>query len=336
MKKIIFTLLIVFSSHVFGQGKLVFSIDLIRHGDRAPGDQIPTSYIHWKEGLGELTEKGINQEIQLGKQLRIKYIDQYHLLPKVYDANTLYARSTDKNRTIKSADALLLGLYPLNYRKLADQKISVHIVPINDDQLLIVKPSTNVFDIVNRYLKNRNFWKERIAPIENKLNYWSKETKLSLKNIEELDQLADNLYIRKMHQLPLPNGISSEDADAIISLSDSVIVHDFKLKETTDPTGRNFIKAVANYLKLSMQNKTSLKYILFLGHDASIMCVMNTLGSPLEKTPPYASRLNFSLWKNADQYYVKVTFNNQPVVIPGCNKEICSVEQFYKITDSEN
>jgi len=323
----------VSSANAFAGDKLVFSIDLIRHGDRAPADQIPKSYIYWKEGLGELTENGINQEIQLGKNLRKKYIDQYHLLPNVYNVNTIYVCSTDKNRTIKSADALLLGLYPSSYREPANQKISIHVVPVNDDQLLIVKPSRNIFDVINRYLKNRRFWKNKTAPIQNKLNYWSKETELSLKNPEQLAQLADNLYIRKLHHLPLPKGISANDADEIISLSDSVSVHDFKLKEVTNPTGREFIKTVANYLKQSMQDQTLLKYVLLLGHDASIMCVMNTLGSPFEEIPPYASRLNFSLIKSDSDYYVKVSYNDKPVFIPACKGSICTLRQLDRLAE---
>lgn len=324
--------ILLISANAYADEKLLFSIDLIRHGDRTPGSQIPTSYINWKEGQGELTETGINQEKRLGEQLRIKYTEQSHLLPKIYNSDTIYVRSTDKSRTIKSADALLSGLYPSSYRKPENAKISIHVVPVNDDQLLIVKPSKNIFAIINRYLENHRFWKSKTDVIQDKLDYWSKDTGLSLTNPEQLDQLADNLYVRKLHHIPLPNGISLVDADEIISLSNSIIIHDFKLKEVTNPTGQEFIKTITNYLNQAIHNSTSLKYVLLSGHDASIMCVMNTLGSPLETMPPYAARLNFSLIENDNNYYVKVSYNDKPVFIPACKSNTCTLNQFYRLT----
>ncbi len=56
----------------------------------------------------------MRQEYLLGKALRQEYVAQYHLLPEVYDANTLYARSSDLPRTLMSAQSILFGLYPLH------------------------------------------------------------------------------------------------------------------------------------------------------------------------------------------------------------------------------
>jgi hypothetical protein len=80
----------------------------------------------------------------------------------------------------------------------------------------------------------------------------------------------------------------------------------------------------------ALQGKDTLKYILFSGHDSSIMSVMNTLGTPLEKLPRYASHLNFALFKSDGNYYVKVSMNNKPVIVPGCDKEMCLFSTFSK------
>ncbi len=45
----------------------VFSLDVIRHGDRTPLSTIPTAPYDWPEGMGQLTAKGMEQEYQLGR-----------------------------------------------------------------------------------------------------------------------------------------------------------------------------------------------------------------------------------------------------------------------------
>jgi hypothetical protein len=327
-------IIILVSSNCFADEKLVFSVDLIRHGDRTPADQIPRSYLNWKEGLGELTAKGIQQEIGLGKKLRMEYINQYHLLPNDFNKDTIYVRSTDYKRTIKSAEALLSGLYPLETRKPPNQKIIIHVVNVKDDNLLIVKPSKSIVAVINRYLKDHRFWKEKTVNLQKKLDYWSEATGLQLQNADQLRILADNLFIRQLYHLPLPKDINQEDADKIILLSDSVTTNDFKLKEVTNSTGRKFLQTVAAYLKQASQEKSPLKYALFLGHDASIMSVMTALGAPLETLPPYASRLNFSLIENNNHYYVKIHYNKKLVFVPFCKRTICTLPQFHKLGDN--
>jgi hypothetical protein len=242
----------------------------------------------------------------------------------------VYVRSTDVNRTIQSANYFLLGLYPLTTRN-SNQQIPIHIVPTNQDHLLVVKPKDNVFSLTKLYIKNRSLWIKKTISHQNKLQYWSNETGFSLTNFKNLGLLADNLYIRKLNHLPLPKGISDVDATQIISLGEFGMINRFKAKEFTEPMGQEFIKTILTNMKLAIEHKTSLKYILLSGHDSSIMAVMNTLQTPLEKIPHYASNLNFSLIKNNNQYYIKVNYNQKPVYIPACAGYVCTLTQLEKI-----
>jgi lysosomal acid phosphatase len=87
LRLIILGIFLLAATNVFANETLVFAIDLIRHGDRTPIYQVPKSPYFWQEGLGGLTAKGIEQEIQLGKQLRKEYIDQHQLLPRSYNSS---------------------------------------------------------------------------------------------------------------------------------------------------------------------------------------------------------------------------------------------------------
>lgn len=323
---------------VFAAEKLVFAVDLIRHGDRTPVAEISRAPFGWKEGLGALTAEGMQQEYQLGVSLRKKYVNQYHLLPADYQAETIYVRSTDMNRTLMSATSFLLGLYPLgsgatlaNSKQFAlpagFQPIPIHTVAIKQDKLLAVKPSKNIFSIISRYI----FTQRTSSLFKDKIPALNKATGMQINTLHELSDLADNLYIRKVHHISLPAGIKQNEANEIMALAEKSILATFKRKEMTYPMGHEFLLTVANYMRDIVHANSPLKYILFSGHDSSIMAVMNTLGSPVNKIPGYASDLNFSLWQDGDKYYVKVMLNNQAVMVPGCNKNICSIEQFYSI-----
>src|SRR5436189_131685 len=99
----LFFLLLIFKSFeslAQEKAKLVFALDLIRHGDRTPTENISAIPYLWSEGLGQLTAKGMQEEYELGVKLRKKYVDDYHLLPKYYRSETLYVRSTNFDRTL--------------------------------------------------------------------------------------------------------------------------------------------------------------------------------------------------------------------------------------------
>jgi hypothetical protein len=59
--------------------------------------------------------------------------------------------------------------------------------------------------------------------------------------------------------------------------------------------------------------------------------LLSALEAPLKKPPPYASRLNFSLFeKETDgSHHVHITLNYEPVFIPSCGGHSCSLEQFF-------
>ena len=185
--------------------------------------------------------------------------------------------------------------------------------------------------MITLYFYAQQLWKEKTEPLQDKMRHWRKITGSPIHNFQELTHLADNLYIRKLHHIALPSGMDTQDADTIISLGQWAMVTGFKRKEISYATGHTFLTTVVDDMNQSIQGKSALKYILFSGHDSSIMSVMNTLGTPLDTIPPYASHLNFALFKDQGNYYVKISMNNKPVIVPGCEKNRCLFSTFSKI-----
>lgn len=344
MKRFLYFIwILILTNSVCAAEKLIFAIDVIRHGDRTPIHEIPKQPYHWKEGLGELTAQGMHQEFELGASLRKKYIDEEHLLPAQYNAATLYVRSTDINRTLMSAESFLLGLYPLGTGPslstevpalpFAFQPIPIHTTPISKDRLLDTKPAKNPFTLLKLYFSIKKSWKKTIAPLQNQINSWSESTGLNLNNPVVFDSLADTLNVRKMHHIPYPKGISSDDADKIITLGQNAALTYFRYKEIYRPMGHRLLTTMSNYFNDTINNKSNLRYVLFSGHDTTLLTLMSTLGVPLDKMPHYASRLNVSLYDDNGKYYVKVYYNDQPVSIPSCGGYSCTLSQFSNLAE---
>jgi hypothetical protein len=110
-----------------------------RHGDRVPLLFIPSDPANgpesWPEGCGELTRKGVEQEFHLGELIRGRYGS---FLPQQYNGREFYVYSSNRNRTLMSAQAVLAGMFPREGSKPVDwvNPIPIHnAVPEDKDRV---------------------------------------------------------------------------------------------------------------------------------------------------------------------------------------------------------
>lgn len=306
MNKFCFNLLFLCSvpSLLFAEDTLIFAVDIIRHGDRTPIVPLSSVNYQWQEGPGQLTAEGMQQEYKLGLLFRKKYVEQAHLLPEHYEPGTMYVRSTDFDRTLMSAQSLLMGLYPpgtgpnifdsIPALPHAFQPIPIFSAPSKSDEVIVQHvPSTERLKLLAQYVYATKEWQEKNHELRDKYPLWSAFTGIPIKNLADLELLGDALYI---HQIA------------------------YSTKLMTN---------IAHYLNDGSQKKSKLKYVLLSAHDVTIASAMSFLGAPLEIAPPYASNLNFSLYEHSANYFlVKVTYNGNPVPIPACGGTTCDLEQF--------
>jgi lysosomal acid phosphatase len=344
-----FVLCLLFSVTSFASDKLIFAADIIRHGDRTPTNTIPNAPYSWPQGLGQLTAQGMQQEYMLGLQMHKRYIQENHLLPEHYLANTMYVRSSDLNRTLMSAESFLLGLYPLgtgpnlsasgghsalpaNY-----QPIAINTVPKEEEALLLPDANKSEYNtLVAKYVFSQPEWLQKTAEFKNKCALWQKATGYPLNHLDSVILFGDNLFVRKTHHINLPPGITHADADEIIATGNWALVTKFKPTIIGKTLSRPLLVTIANDFTNASLHLSSLKYALFAGHDITILSMMSALENPLTEPPHYASDLNFSLYENENKnYYVKITYNGIPVSIPGCSSD-CPLEQFNNFVKSQN
>lgn len=328
------------------KGKLIFAIDIIRHGDRTPEKELPADPHHWKEGLGQLTPIGMHQEFELGKKFREHYVSKAHLLAPTYSAEHVYVRASDYDRTLMSAESLLMGLYPLGtgpeflkdgYQEPAVegryQPIPIHTVPKDDERLLIPDSKRHHFVQIakNRVLKAKA-WKEKETELKPYFPAWSKATGVSITHLEQLVSIGDTLRVRKLYNIPLPQGLTPQDADKIIKAGQWVMIDSLKNEAIAKDSGGELLKEIATYLQQASTQKTPLKYLLYSGHDSTIMIATSALNAPLDEVPHYASHLNISLFDQGNNdYRVVFTYNDKPLILPCTGTNSCSLRRFYQL-----
>ncbi len=338
-----FLLLMIFfiTSYADNNEKLVFAIDIIRHGDRTPTNDIVTMPHAWKEGAGQLTAKGMRQEYELGKKFRHRYVEYYHLLPPQYESATLYVRSTDLDRTLMSAQSVMLGLYPLQTGPMLPgsqeyalpqgyQPIPIHTIS-NDQELLLVPDHDNYHykDLLKKYMYKDTAWQARNAALKNKYPAWSKATGVEIKDVYQLKPIADALFVRKLYHVPLPSGLTETDAEEIYEAGEWAFTYPFANPDLNQLTAARLFETICTELKNASEHRSAKKYLLFSSHDSTIMGQMAILQVPLTSIPPYSSDLNILLFQRGENnFYVKVMLNDQPVSIPKCGGTECSLSQF--------
>ncbi len=328
------------------KSSVIFAIDIIRHGDRTPIKEMSNDSYLWPEGLGELTALGMHQEFTLGQKLRKLYVQQYGLLPNNYTGATLYVRSSDYNRTLMSAQAALLGLYPLGSGPLLVkqkspalpmqyQPIPIHTIPQSDDSMLIPKQNQPEFKhLITKYVINTKAWQEKSRQYRVKLQGWSKVTGMRLQDLQQLTSLGDNLRIRMLHGVALPHGITNQDRDQIIELANWITTRIYGQYEVGAYGSRDLRLAISKYLTNAAESTDPiLKYVLFSAHDSTLMAIMSALSQPLATIPPYASDLRILLLKDQSNYSIELSFNEQKIKLKDC-LGVCSLTGFLQaLTD---
>lgn len=332
---------------LFAQGKLIFVIDVIRHGDRTPLIASPEMEKIWPQGVGQLTAKGMRQEYELGKLLRQQYVNQYHLLPKQYDINTMTVRSSAMPRTMMSAQSILFGLYPLGTGPSLDgsnkalpkglQPIPINTVPREQDSLLLPNHNKEEFkQLLETYVLNSPEWTQKDQELKSNYPVWSKIFDTPISNLFDLIHISDRLFIERLYNLPLPGGLRDKDADTLIGIGKWALLYIANHPKLALIAGSELAQTIKHEMSLATEQNRPLKYLLFVAHDTTLEAQLKLLGQSIDDIPPYASDLNYSLFDMGSYYEVKITYNQKPLFIQQCGGQACTLSDFTSMFDNYN
>ncbi len=82
-----------------------------------------------------------------------------------------------------------------------------------------------------------------------KVQEWRALTGLKINHLAEVGSFGDHLWIRKLHQIPLPVGMTEPISNELIDLMKWRMIHTMQVPEVCQPMGAQFLSAVQQYFK---------------------------------------------------------------------------------------
>ena len=345
---------------VLAASQVLQIIEVCRHGFRTPTSFYPWDSL-WTVGPGELVPVGMRQHFLLGSELRQRYVIEEPLLQPFYNASAVYFRSTDVNRTIMSAQSQLMGLFPPSTGpQLEESLASTAVPPIQVENIhylldslqtkalpgltqtlpVEVYPAAIDYELQANsacYLLKRNI--AALAPNYTQLaltnqfvyntllnsGYFPNSTVLQSK----YKTVLDDLLINSLAGHPLPAVFSVPGFIGNVSLLFNQL---FSLPYRSQLNARLYSSAFFADLISQLQPIANIgtftAFRLYSAHDTTIAGFLAGLQVFDFQQPPFASALLFETSRRSGQLYMRVIYNDQPLLIPTCPSVYCPLQTF--------
>lgn len=318
-----------------------YLVSIVRHGDRSPrglGDQ----YHLWPAGSGQLTPLGMSQMVSLGQEIRQHYFGAS--ISKVWTFNLSHHFAKGSSRTIQSASALLQGFYPA-----ADtdtglpgsiQLPPVFSSPVEKDWLFASQHNCPGYVHRIQALEQSPRWVAKKKEYGDRFEHWQRIAGVE-GGIYSLALLMDRVTIHTMHNLPLPSGISRDDARLLSELLDWLLLSIARERDLAQLVLAPLVtKILANFRQAAHclshpQGSTTpcTRWTLYLGSDINLNAMLSLLGVPQERNVRYGAHLEMKLnWDDASPR-ISIFFNHAPLEVPGCGTS-CRLDTWLEILDN--
>ncbi len=351
-----------------GDAKTLRGVTLLfRHSIVSPKYTAPKIKAEWPMGLRQLTALGIREMYDTGQELRRKYVHELGFISGGYLPSEIYVRGSNTDRSLQSAQLLMLGLFPLGtgpdpaiYDEslepapaagLAFNPVPVHSVALEDD--VVLRPYTGKANC-KRYKKfvkalpKSKLYREQGEKYRDLLRLASSATGMyegedPNKILYSINEIYEVLAASVQHNFPIPPEISDKDLKMIGELSDWNYHNQFLGKGIGQLMGSGFLGELTdNFSALAEGNPRGRKFSLYAGHQRTVLGVEAALGIETARTqgplfggrvPPPATYYAFELQEPAKgRFAVRLTFNGkdgaEAIPIPGCDGQVCAFDQF--------
>lgn len=289
---------------------------------------------------GQLTINGYRMAKNLGRWLRRRYVNQFDLLPAAYEPRTLAARTTCIDRTYKTLQGVITGLYP-------DMNLPIVANASREREEIMYGKNTTcarlgpMFETLSSKLAEKEARSKSLAKLAERVAaaLHLQDEAAGTHNVSWI-RLRDTLAAMEADNITLPKGATDFILDlvsveaireeaAIIGpspsdgLVDEVMCQEV-IRLSIGPlihrllTNMKAAAAAPNECRLGVvpdNTDCPPKMILFAGHDSTVTPLIIALGVNLDDWPPFASNVVFELWHNKEegQQFVRILYDGEVV-----------------------
>eukprot|EP01116_Phalansterium_solitarium_P002341 TRINITY_DN1229_c0_g2_i1.p2 TRINITY_DN1229_c0_g2~~TRINITY_DN1229_c0_g2_i1.p2 ORF type:complete len:435 (-),score=166.64 TRINITY_DN1229_c0_g2_i1:380-1684(-) len=278
--------------------------------------------------LGQLTAKGLGQHYTLGGQFRALYGPQgQNLLPEEYDPRLMYVRSTDVPRTLASAQANVWSLLPPNSPQNQSAIVDIHTMDNTYEDMWAIYSGCPRLSQLLAQLENSSAWAQEnatLAPLVAEI-----QKALNTTTYPDWIGLFDNLFARKCHSVPYPDGITDETLEAIAGAANFYLNSAWLTPDIGRLIMGQLVADLLDNFDAFVSGQAPFRYVYYSGHDTTVGPLAASLGVYNKLWPPYASHMEFEFWQDVKgNYFVQVKYNDQVTTLPACGGVMCPWSTF--------
>ncbi|KAJ8975114.1 hypothetical protein NQ317_017976 [Molorchus minor] len=290
---------------------------LYRHGDRSPISSYPNDPYYdpsyWPNGYGQLLNKGIERQYELGQWFRDRY---RAFLPEEYSPSEIKVISTDVDRTLMSAAANLAGLYPPPASQVWNDDLLWEPIPIHtktraEDEVLAMEKPCARHSKLEKDVDSSDFFKNITTAyadfFDTVTNYTGRST-TTLGNIENLNSV---FYVYRNHNASyLPSWADDLDQHTLSYLAGV----EFSKSTFTDEMKRLKVGPFFDYLTSYFDDivgnvSDTPKFVMLSAHDSTVSSVLNGMGAFDYWPPEFASTVFWELRRSKNgTHYVNLLY----------------------------
>lgn len=260
---------------------------------------------------GQLTELGAQQMIAVGTALRERYQSLLHATMPL-SAPNFYCRTTNLCRTNMSLRALLVGL--LDTKDLATSVITIDtrakqsetMYPdCNDEPCQAMLSRRKVLYDSNYIANNFPGYSELEAKFKSVLGYTERMSWLTAREV---------LFAQEIHGIEYTTGLSSADIDKSSALAGFMWGRLFKDQYMNRLSIGRFVREILRDLKAALAADSPVKFLIYSGHDSTLVPILCALDMYDDVWPPYAAYLSLEIAHavgNEKELFVRANYNGE-------------------------
>jgi len=280
---------------------------------------------------GQLTEVGKESLFKLGSNLNQHYAKKLGL-NDAPNPSEILVFSTDVPRAMESAQKLLQGMFPKwNPSSRGAPMIDIRV---REDRNEFLYPNITgckrlrrlLREMENKTIKLRKEEVERLEKLSEGI------TRPQLKEGALVNAVYDSISCYQPHGVSLPPQVTPEMGTLSESLMVGLWWDNFAKSHLLTKLGIGRLVAdMVNHLQMKAQEKNSLKFVEYSGHDSTVAPILAAYEVFDHKWPPFASNIILELYKDTapanpkdhnveNNHYVRMLYNNEALKIPGCQE----------------
>ncbi|KAI8904140.1 histidine phosphatase superfamily [Gorgonomyces haynaldii] len=264
--------------------------------------------------FGQLTQPGKSMLLKLGSWMRSKYVYRGFLSDHL-NQDEVHFESTNYIRTIESLQYLIAGLYPSKKRS----KGPLHVWIRRDKDEIMGPNYENCPALIVETLKERGRLFEKYEHLlQQALDPLDGLVKDESSQMSRIYRWYDLLSSLEGNNMPFPKGVTKEDYARIEQAQMHIWGKIYENDQVSRLAIGPFLKEWTKHLVRKANGQQAPKLAVFSGHDTTIQPLMGAMQVNRPEYPGYASNVTLELYRENQEHYVKMLYNQKPLNVPVC------------------